>query len=46
MVESWSWETFLDNLRWVAELRYGKPFRAQVRNEDAKVAAAHAALKG
>jgi hypothetical protein len=46
VVESWDFQTFLDAIQWVAELRYGKAVRHANRADDAKAARAHAALKG
>lgn len=46
VVESWDYQTFLDALQWVAELRYGKAVRHVNRSENAKSARAHATLKG
>lgn len=45
VVERWDYQTFLDALQWVAELRFGKAVRHVNRSEDAKSRRAHAALK-
>lgn len=44
VIEGWDFQTFLDALQWVAELRYGKAVRQVRRQEDAKVAKSRAAL--
>ena len=38
VVESWSFQTFLDNLEWVAQRRYGSAVRGAKHEEDSAVA--------
>ena len=38
VVESWDFQTFLDNLRWVSQMRYGSAIRGARRDEDSAVA--------
>lgn len=46
VVERWDFQTFLDAIQWVAELRYGSVIRGADRAEANKAAQGHAALKG